>query len=137
MTIYVTLDDNMGMMFNNRRQSQDKIVREHILKECTDGRLWMNEYTAKQFGKPLPENVIVDSGFLEKAADRDGCFVENTSLQPYINRIKRIVIYKWNRIYPADIYFDIRLDDWKIVRTEEFAGSSHELITREEWIYEN
>ena len=31
MIVITVIDDNMGMMFNNRRQSQDCILREQIL----------------------------------------------------------------------------------------------------------
>ena len=71
MNVIVCLDDKNGMLFNKRRQSQDKI---------------------------------------------------NT-----------LIIYKWNRIYPADLHFDINVNDvsWELIDSEEFNGSSHEKITRE------
>ncbi len=31
MIVCVAVDDNRGMMFNNRRQSQDKILRKYLL----------------------------------------------------------------------------------------------------------
>ena len=49
MIIIASVDDNMGMMFNHRRQSQDRVLREHILEATKDGKLWMNHYSAKQF----------------------------------------------------------------------------------------
>lgn len=136
MTVYVTLDDNNGMMFNNRRQSQDRVVREYILNESKDARLWMNEYTARQFGQPLQGNIVVDNDFLGKVADNDYCFVENLSMTDYISKIKKLIIFKWNRVYPADMYFDIPLNNWQMAGVEEFVGSSHELITKEEWVNE-
>ena len=36
MIVCVVVDDNNGMSFNNRRQSQDRILRENILLECAD-----------------------------------------------------------------------------------------------------
>ena len=34
MTLIVCVDDNMGMLFNHRRQSKDVVVRERILKQA-------------------------------------------------------------------------------------------------------
>ncbi len=31
MILIVCVDDNKGMMFNHRRQSQDRVLRRHIL----------------------------------------------------------------------------------------------------------
>ena len=44
MKIIICLDDDNGMMFNNRRQSRDEKVVKDII-EMTDGHsLWMNDY---------------------------------------------------------------------------------------------
>ena len=45
--------------------------------------------------------------------------------------IEKVILYHWNRDYPADTYFDLDLTDWKITRTEEFPGFSHDKITEE------
>ena len=49
MIVIVALDDRGGMMFNHRRQSQDKVLRERVLKVTAGKKLWMNHYTEKQF----------------------------------------------------------------------------------------
>ena len=49
-------------------------------------------------------------------------------------KIEKIILYRWNRVYPADVHFPIDFSGWKLVQAEEFAGSSHEKITEE--IYE-
>ena len=42
MILIVCVDDHNGMMFNHRRQSQDRILRGDIL-ELTEGKiLWMD-----------------------------------------------------------------------------------------------
>ena len=52
MIVCVAVDDNLGMTFNKRRQSQDRVLRERLL-ELTQGRdLWMNSYSVQQFGSP-------------------------------------------------------------------------------------
>lgn len=47
MIIIVCADNNNGMMFNNRRQSQDRTLRDHILQLIGTSKLWMNEYSKK------------------------------------------------------------------------------------------
>lgn len=135
MIICVAVDDNMGMMFNNRRQSQDKVLREYIINESKDTKLWINEYTKRQFEEPLADNIVVDDHFLYKASETDYCFVENVSLAEYEEKITKIILFKWNRIYPADMYLDIDLAQgkWKLTTVEEFEGNSHEKITKEIW----
>lgn len=138
MILYTAVDDHMGLTFNHRRQSQDRLLRSRLLEETKGGRLWMNHYTAEQFDTPLAGNIIVDEEFLNKAEKRDFCFVENLLVAKYKNHINKIILFKWNRTYPADTYFDISLekDGWKLKSVLEFKGNSHEKITREEWVNE-
>ena len=47
MIIAVCIDDKGGMLFNHRRQSQDRLLREDLLKEAAGRPLWMSGYSAK------------------------------------------------------------------------------------------
>ena len=97
----------------------------------------MNEYTYRQFADAGEAgNICVAENFLECATDGDYCFVENMPLSAYETSVSKIILFKWNRRYPADFYFDISLSEpvWKLTGTEEFQGFSHEKITRE--VYE-
>ena len=132
MIVIVILDDRNGMMFNHRRQSQDRILRAHILDMIGGQKLWMNSYSAKLYGVMPP--ICVDDNFLDKAGQGEFCLVENSSLLLYEKKIENIVCFRWNQKYPGDFFLDIPLDNWKIVYTDEFAGSSHKKITKE--IYE-
>ena len=137
MNIIVCIDKNNGMLFNHRRQSMDKIVRQHILMDGRDSVLWMNDYTASQFEKPLPDFVHVDNDFLDKAGTDDYVFVENSAIIPYNDKIKDIIIYNWNRIYPADMHLDIDLNNSsrKLVSEETFPGNSHDEILKQIYKY--
>ena len=80
--------------------------------------------------------ILETSKFLKTFLNlsHDGFFlVEDKSLKPYEDKINTLIIYKWNRIYPADLHFDINVNDvsWELIDSEEFNGSSHEKITRE------
>ena len=45
MILIVCVDDHNGMMFNHRRQSQDRILRADILELTGGKKLWMNAYS--------------------------------------------------------------------------------------------
>lgn len=134
MIVCVTLDNNNGMMFNNRRQSQDSLLRKDIIDHCNGSRLWMNTYSEMLFDKSDDVDVVIDNEFLQKAEENDYCFVETNNLQDYETRISKIILYRWNRDYPADLYFEIDLNNWILSSSSDFAGSSHEKITKEVWI---
>lgn len=132
MTIIVCVDDNFGMMFNKRRQSRDKVLCEHILKLTQGANLLMNTYSAKLF----PEaDVVIKEDFLAVAQEQDYCFVENVEWSKYQDKITKIILYHWNREYPADTYFTfpIRKEVWKLQETSEIEGNSHS-ITEEVYI---
>lgn len=133
MHIIVCLDEKGGMLFNHRRQSQDLVVRQHILTLSEGNKLWMNSYSASQFDGAEGAELTVDDDFLQKAQAGAYCFVEDAALLPYEEQIESIVVYQWNRTYPADMRFDIPLagHGWKCIETEDFTGNSHERITME------
>ena len=134
MVVYVAVDNNNGMMFNNRRQSQDKLLRADILKDCQNITLWMNQYSESQFFSDMTPNIVVDEDFLDKAGVEDACFVEESYIQDYEDKITKLVIYRWNRDYPADFYLDVDLKKWKKISSTDFIGNSHNKISKEEWI---
>ncbi len=55
-------------------------------------------------------------------------------MKAFENEIKKLIIFKWNRVYPADQYLDIDPEKMTKVQEEEFVGFSHEKITME--VYE-
>ncbi len=124
MKLIVCLDDNNGMMFNNRRQSRDKILIENVLELCKGEKLYTNEYSAKLF----PENAVE----ICENPQNGYCFAENFTVDE--NDVEEIIVYKWNRVYPADVQFNIDLKKWNLAETVDFAGSSHEKITRERYV---
>ena len=136
MNIIAVIDDGGGLMFNRRRQSQDRTLRERILKLSGASRLWMNAYTRKQFDGAEADGISVDEDFLQKAPDGDFCFVENVPLLPVLERVERVILFRWNRAYPSDMKLDLDLSapPWNLVETDEFPGYSHEKITEEVYV---
>ncbi len=132
MKLIVAVDDRNGMMFNNRRQSRDRGLCEKILSITGGEKLWVNSYTVGLFeGYMNSRNVIVDDDFLSKAGREDFCFAEN--VLPAADEVDSVIIFRWNRKYPGDFFFEFDMTHWNLTKTEEFAGSSH-YITME--VYE-
>ena len=118
------------MLFHQRRQSQDRAVRADLLREAAGQTLWMNGYSKRQFTE-VDNAISVAEDFLTQAGTGEYCFVETEALRPWVDQIERIVIYRWNRIYPSDVRFDLPLETWTLCRRAEFPGYSHEAITKE------
>lgn len=134
MTVIVCVDDQMGVLFNNRRQSQDRILRERIMEISKEHTLWMTPYSKKQFEDNDNSSICVADNFMIAADNDSFCFSEGTPLSCYLDKIDKIVLYKWNREYPSDVTFDINLSNWSLNSTFEFQGSSHEKITEEVYV---
>ena len=51
MIVMVCVDNRNGMMFNHRRQSQDRGLRRRMCEIAgnDDGKFWMNAYSRKMF----------------------------------------------------------------------------------------
>lgn len=134
MILIACVDNKNGMMFNHRRQSQDKVLRADILSLIKGKKLWMNAYSRKQFTEENADQIETEETFSDKAGSGEYCFAENADFFKDADKIEEIYMYHWNRDYPADVYFPIDLSSWKCVETAEFAGSSHEKITRERYV---
>lgn len=136
MIIIACVDDKLGMAFNKRRQSMDSVLREKLLHFCGTQRIWMRSYTAAQFNDLSDtQNIIVADDFLDKAGKSDYCFVEIDDIIPYSHKIDGILLFRWNRTYPADTFLKIpgHISDWHIDVIDEFPGKSHKKITMEFW----
>lgn len=152
MILIACIDEKNGMMFNHRRQSRDSVVCQDIRQECRGKKLYVSPYSQKLFveaqgGKIRSlENKLhtdvqeaeirISEDILNQAGEEDACFIEDTKLTGFEGHIQTVILYKWNRKYPADLYFTLDLADgsWELQRTEEFKGTSHERITKE--VYE-
>lgn len=134
MTVIVCLDNANGMMFNHRRQSRDANVVKDILNTIKGTSLLIAPYSEPLFSQAECSVSISDS-FLTDANANDYCFVENTSVAKFKEKISKLIIYKWNRDYPSDFYFDIDYaNDYKLETTLDFVGTSHEKITKEVYV---
>jgi len=128
MIIAVCVDDKMGMLFNHRRQSHDKFLIDDLMN-ITE-KVHINSFSQELFGE-YADKIEIDENFLENAAENDVCFVENIDLEPYSDKINKVILYLWNRHYPSTLKFKVDLSDYNFIESTEFEGNSHEKITRE------
>ena len=129
MILAVCVDDKLGMLFNKRRQSKDSELRKDLLS-LTDKTVWVNEYTAKQFTEDEQNRLNIQEDYLDVIGTDDICFAENLPLADYEKKVSKLILYRWNRIYPSDVYFPFDLANWEPESEYEFTGSSHDKITR-------
>ncbi len=128
MTLYICLDDRNGLKFNKRRQSRDAALLEDIRSQLT-GNLLIGAESEKLIAEAGIPYVLPP----ETAADY---FAEDVPPEEILAQTEKIVIYRWNRHYPADVRWepDLAAMGFTLRETGEFPGKSHETITRE--VYE-
>ena len=134
MTAIVCVSDGGGMMFAGRRVSRDRAVIEDVARLSSDGVLFASEYSAALF-EESDASLIVTANPLASAGGGDFAFVEERGVAEYKDKIARLVIYRWNRIYPFDFKLDLDPASMgmKLAESTEFSGKAHNLITREIW----
>lgn len=128
MTLYICLDDRNGLQFNKRRQSRDSALLEDIRSQLS-GPLCVAPFSEKLIREAEIPYVLLP----ETTAD---FFAEEIPSQELLEKTKKIVIYRWNRHYPSDVKWEPDLTGMGFTLTEitEFAGTSHEKITREVYV---
>ena len=109
-------------MFNKRRQSQDRVLRQHMLELAGNKKLWMNAYSRTQFSKEENRIAVAENGF-QNIRSGEYCFLEDEDPAQYKEQIEELILFHWNRTYPADLCCTLDLSEWKRKTTEEFAGS--------------
>lgn len=84
----------------------------------------MNEYSGLQFSEYA--DILISDDFLSQALGGDFCFIEGEELPP-VETIENVLVFHWNRDYPADQYFsfDFKENGFKREYKEDFEGSSH------------
>ncbi|MBQ1501348.1 MAG: ribonuclease Z [Firmicutes bacterium] len=142
MILILPIDQNDGLAFNQRRQSRDKILCQRVLELAGGKPLLMHPRSARlflDFDAPL---LIADDRFLAHARRGEYCFAEacflpeDSPLLPRMEEAEKIILFRWDCVYPADVFLPRPLAElgWRLTAAREFAGSSHELITEE--VYE-
>ncbi len=125
MKFIICLDDNNGMLFNNRRQSRDSAVITDIIKDLNEEKLNILPFSQQLF-EGLTDNINIVSTINENGI----YFAENIDIVPFAGKADEIIVYRWNRIYPSDFTCDVDFSCFKILKQSEFMGSSHDKISK-------
>ena len=133
MKLIVCIDEQGGVLFGHRRVSSDRCVISDIMQLIGDSKLYMRQYSADLFGDSEKLQIMVDCLDAPLGAF---VFLEESMPDLLWNHVSQVIVYHWNRLYPSDVRFPIDKlwRQGRLVSTVEFAGNSHERITRE--VYE-
>ena len=129
MKLILCVSDEMGVLFNERRQSSDIKVVQDVIELASGSRVLAHTYSGKLFAE-YPQVVLADD-YLTQAGEDDYCFCEKGT--PDANQVKSVILYLWNRSYPWDVCRDdvIEMNQFQKTEETEFSGNSHEKITRQ------
>lgn len=66
----------------------------------------------------------------------DVCFFETGDLSRCLERTEKLIVFRWDKVYPADRKFPMEetLKRFTLKSTECFPGFSHDLITQEVYV---
>lgn len=131
MNLIFCLDNHNGIRFNGRRQSRDMEVYRHICVLVGTSVLFLNKKSASLFDKFKPAvTSLINLEPLPAAIQ--WLFTENAPSDSLLRNASKLIVYRWNRDYPADEFVD--LSGWRIIDSVDFKGNSHEKITQEVYI---
>ena len=133
MHLIVCVDDRMGMTFGGRRQSRDRLLCEDVVWTVRQrgGLLYASPYSAPLFEGMAADVLRVSDTYLTDAGAADFCFCEREKPSSVQSLVDTLTVYRWNRHYPSDRKLDLDLSRYQRIEASEFAGSSHEKITKE------
>lgn len=133
-TVAICIDDGLGLMLFGKRQSRDRVLISEFIESNGDKNIYISPFSRLLF-EPHPSVRISDDPFAE-AEEGSALFIENIKLDGKIDDIGTLIIYRWNRKYPSDV--KLTLDPlkcgFKLSSKKDFAGSSHEKITKEIYV---
>jgi|GEM_PF-130611 len=124
------VDDSNGMMFNHRRVSKDLKLCEELLNtaHASHGQIQIRPYSSSIF----EDGACVSDDPWNKAGPDDIVFIEDID-PATIPGVTEVTLFRWNRKYPSDLKSTFNFSEYELIETKEFAGSSHEKITKETW----
>lgn len=135
MILIACVDQKNGMAFSGRRQTKDREVRRRILEEAYPGKIIMSPACAAQFQEDGQNRILCRTNPMGSAPEGSRCMIETEQASLYADRVEQIILYRWNTVYPADVYFDLPLEtEWDIISRFVFDGFSHPDIVQETFV---
>lgn len=132
MTVCICLDKNGGRLFNCRRQSRDRRLIDDLCAFANGRTVYTDAYSEKLFDHTNAPLGSADE--LTASGEEDAIiFCERQDPLPYLERADTLVIYRWNKVYPADTFLarDPGELGFRLVQKTDFPGTSHNNIDRE------
>lgn len=131
MTIIACVAKNGEMMFNKRRCSFDRIVLEDIAYIFKDKVLNLKKYSEKLFLDLDVKTRVIDDPM--SLVNEDIFFLEDMSFDEIPANTEKIILYRWDRVYPADVYFNIGTG-FSLAECTKIKGNSHDNIKKEVYV---
>lgn len=123
MKVIACVDNAMGLCFNHRRVSRDQVVIDQIQSLPV---FYISVYSKKLY----PKGIVIDNANI--LSPKDIYLIEDEI--PNEDDVNEIVLYQWNRDYPSDLKLSYQLENWRCIESVDFAGKSHDTITRKRYI---
>lgn len=126
MNLIVCVDERNGMLFHQKRVSQDRLQRQDVYTYMKENPLYIKKKSASLYKH---ENIVIIEDFYKIVNIEGYCVVEEEIEETLLQKMNCIIVYCWNRHYPADTYFKIP-NNFQCEQIKEFSGSSHKKITK-------
>ena len=142
MTIIACVDLRMGLSFNGKRQTRDKLVVKHILNNCDpklgltvtprSGRYIMDSMKSLDEELTIPLHIVPE--LTPENAQSSDIFIETgtpDSISELLDMADHVILYVWNTTYLYTEQFpDIQNQSvWTLTHAELMEGSSHDEVT--------
>ncbi len=129
MNVIICLDDNNGMLFNNRRQSRDKALLSDAFGNLQGEKLYITSFSEKLMAEYCDKVTLCEDASTLQSGQ--WFFCENVDLTAFADKIEKLVVYKWNRVYPADFNCSLDFSLFNLESESDFEGNSHSVITKQ------
>ena len=135
MVLITCVDQKNGLGFNGRRQTSDSAVYADICKYAVDHfcGLEMAPVTLKAIMQYLSLNGDEEHPIVTEA--KEARFAELDDCKGLDDIYDTLILYRWDKTYPADMFLEIGLQNYQLVESQELHGTSHEKIVKETYMH--
>lgn len=134
MTLILMVDDGFGLAFGARRQSRDRELVRDVVRLANGRKIFAREYSRLIFDEAgINNDTMTFCDEPTKAAGEcDLVLLELAVKKSELDLAKKIIIYSWNRRYPATAKLDIDYikANFELKEEFDFKGNSHDKLTR-------
>ncbi len=129
MTAVICIDNYAGIGYNKRRQTRDAGIIRDAVSMCKGGRIVITPTSEKLFAG-IPH--ICAENPLSVMGKDDLYYAEFDVFEDVFDKADTVVIYSWNRAYPADVYFQYDPEEHGMTAESEtlINGTSHDDVIK-------